>query len=246
MFADRDPLARLQAVIGGWGGQVSDIWYYATRNERTGPIDTQQLQAALASLDTNDVLVWREGFADWKRVGEVPELGAQISAPRWRPYVRGVADTVASQPGGQALPTKEAVRQGLLHIWFSFTGRLNRARFWPVCLTNLLMLMISIVVAIAVSGGWIVLTVVFVATTISGIAIAVKRLHDRDKSGWWVLLFYVVPSVASGIAQASGDIGMFIVAALLNFSISIWALVEIGCLRGTAGPNRYGPDPLSR
>ncbi len=29
-----------------------------------------------------------------------------------------------------------------------------------------------------------------------------------------------------------------------SFAISIWGFVEIGCLRGTEGPNQYGPDPL--
>jgi len=34
------------------------------------------------------------------------------------------------------------------------------------------------------------------------------------------------------------------VLGLASFVISIWALVEIGFLRGTVGPNQYGPDPL--
>ena len=36
------------------------------------------------------------------------------------------------------------------------------------------------------------------------------------------------------------------VLGLASFVISIWALVEIGFLRGTVGPNAYGPDPLHR
>jgi uncharacterized membrane protein YhaH (DUF805 family) len=31
---------------------------------------------------------------------------------------------------------------------------------------------------------------------------------------------------------------------LVSFAITVWAFVELGCLRGTVGPNRYGPDPL--
>jgi uncharacterized membrane protein YhaH (DUF805 family) len=38
--------------------------------------------------------------------------------------------------------------------------------------------------------------------------------------------------------------GMF-VFAIAGFAISIWALVELGFLRGTSGPNDYGPDPLA-
>ena len=50
-------------------------------------------------------------------------------------------------------------------------------------------------------------------------ALQVKRWHDRDKSGWWVLIG-VIPIVGR-----------------------LYALVETGLLRGTEGPNRYGPDP---
>jgi uncharacterized membrane protein YhaH (DUF805 family) len=31
---------------------------------------------------------------------------------------------------------------------------------------------------------------------------------------------------------------------LVAFAITVWAFVELGCLRGTVGPNQYGPDPL--
>ena len=33
--------------------------------------------------------------------------------------------------------------------------------------------------------------------------------------------------------------------SLISFAISIWAFVELYCLRGTAGDNRYRPDPLA-
>jgi uncharacterized membrane protein YhaH (DUF805 family) len=84
----------------------------------------------------------------------------------------------------------------------------------------------------------------FIASWISAFAIGVKRLHDRDRSGWWILLFYVAPSVLGGAgnttdgALASGILGL---AALV---FSLWGLVELGFLRGTVGPNRFGLDPL--
>lgn len=51
------------------------------------------------------------------------------------------------------------------------------------------------------------------------LAIQVKRWHDRDKSGWWVLI---------GLIAVIGG---------------IWVLVECGFLPGTAGTNRFGPPP---
>jgi uncharacterized membrane protein YhaH (DUF805 family) len=52
------------------------------------------------------------------------------------------------------------------------------------------------------------------------IMVRIKRFHDRNKSGWWVLIS-LIPVV--GV---------------------VWIFVECGCLRGTGGENRYGPDPL--
>ena len=76
----------------------------------------------------------------------------------------------------------------------------------------------------------------------SSFAVAVKRLHDRDKSGWWVLVFYVLPNVIDSGGRASGGSGLL---SLIGFAIGIWAFVELGCLRGTVGDNRFGPDPLA-
>jgi uncharacterized membrane protein YhaH (DUF805 family) len=58
------------------------------------------------------------------------------------------------------------------------------------------------------------------AVLLPGIAVAVRRMHDLDKSGWWVLI---------GLIPIIGWI-IFI----------IWA-----CTKGTDGSNRFGPDPLA-
>ena len=55
---------------------------------------------------------------------------------------------------------------------------------------------------------------------IVGIIVQIKRWHDLDKSGWWVWINFI-PIVGQ-----------------------LWALVQCGFLKGTDGPNRFGPDPL--
>ena len=83
----------------------------------------------------------------------------------------------------------------------------------------------------------------------ASLAVAIKRLHDRDKSAWWLLLFFLVPSILYTIAYytdltSTGAVEVRLILGLACLSIIIWFLVELGFLRGTAGPNRYGPDPL--
>ena len=70
----------------------------------------------------------------------------------------------------------------------------------------------------AMSLPMIIVTLVFLWPVL---ALYAKRWHDRGKSGWWTLIGFI-PIVGW-----------------------IWLLVELGFLRGTDGPNHYGPDPLA-
>jgi uncharacterized membrane protein YhaH (DUF805 family) len=95
---------------------------------------------------------------------------------------------------------------------------------------------------------YVVLFIIFLAlmsvSWISAFAIGIKRLHDRNKNGWLIVLFYVAPSILGGIANTSEQAVASFVLGLASVVISIWGLVELGFLRGTVGPNKYGPDPL--
>ena len=122
------------------------------------------------------------------------------------------------------------------NLLFNVQGRANRAKFWLVALGIVVVEVILFAVILggaALSGdpeqiaaamgpvaSVVVLVFVVIATWIS-IAVAVKRYHDRNKSGWWVLIVFV--PVIGGL----------------------WYLIECGFLRGTPGPNTYGPDPLA-
>jgi uncharacterized membrane protein YhaH (DUF805 family) len=64
----------------------------------------------------------------------------------------------------------------------------------------------------------ILLCLYALATFIPNLAVSVRRLHDQDKSGWWILI------------------------ALVPLIGGIWLLV-LYCMEGTRGPNRFGPDP---
>src|SRR5688572_14333186 len=127
-------------------------------------------------------------------------------------------------------------RRQMANLLFSFQGRVNRAKFWLVALGIFVVEVIlfaatlggaamsgdpeQIAAAIGPLAGVVIFAFVVIATWIS-IAVAVKRYHDRNKSGWWVLIV-LVPVIGG-----------------------LWYLIECGFLRGTPGPNTYGPDPLA-
>jgi uncharacterized membrane protein YhaH (DUF805 family) len=152
---------------------------------------------------------------------------------------------------------------------FGFSGRINRAKYW-------LWILLYIVAAVVVGGivyaisdqdspGMALLAGLLqlafgVAVFVSSLAVITKRLHDRDKSAWWLLLFVLVPTVLLAVGMGAAIYGLLIsgdpgddvsqmgglgaIASLLGFAILLWAFVELACLRGTVGPNKYGPDPL--
>ena len=120
-------------------------------------------------------------------------------------------------------------------LLFSFQGRANRAKFW---LVNIGLIVVEAIV-FGVAGGaamtsgdpsaamasmgvmGIVCLLVLIVLFWIGLAIAVKRWHDRGKSGWWVLI------------------------ALVPVIGGLWYLIECGFLKGTEGANAYGADPLA-
>ena len=145
-------------------------------------------------------------------------------------------------------------------LLFSFTGRINRGKYWLAVLIYMAVWTTFIAGSLIWLGGlnidnllslagaglmiWLIGFILLIVGTWSGLAVGVKRLHDRDKSGWWILLFWLGPSIRGGSQTVTPDLGGGFILSLAAFAIMIWAFVELGCLPGTPGPNQYGPDPL--
>lgn len=135
---------------------------------------------------------------------------------------------VASTP--PSLPPYPSKWVRLKALLFSFQERIPRGTFW---LSTLCIYFIAAVgIGILMNGveghtGWaaslgpIMLTVLACLFLWMTLALRVKRWHDRDKSGMWVLI------------------------ALVPIIGPLWSFIEIGCLPGTEGHNRFGADPLS-
>lgn len=112
-----------------------------------------------------------------------------------------------------------------LKRYTDFSGRSRRKEYWMYLLGVIIAaILISIVEGVVglsgmVGGVYGPLTVIFLlAIIIPSIAVQVRRFHDQDKSGWFVLL------------------------GLIPFVGGLIVLVFM-CLEGTKGPNRFGPDP---
>jgi uncharacterized membrane protein YhaH (DUF805 family) len=121
-----------------------------------------------------------------------------------------------------------AASRSMGNLLFSFTGRVGRQDWWVFgvlvlgvgggIVAGVIDAMLGYGTPEKPIGPGIIVNLLLIWPSI---ALAVKRWHDRDKSGWWVLI-NLIP--------------------ILGW---IWALVENGFLKGTAGPNRFGADPLA-
>ena len=153
---------------------------------------------------------------------------------------RGAAAVAATAYGAgrkPATPTASAYAAAgpsaftpFLQLFFSFNGRIRRRDYWlahlSVTVLSLLYIWFDISVQLAAKGDPAVLlplALLSIALPIlfiwSDLAIQVKRWHDRDKSWFWLFIGFI-PLVGG-----------------------LWMFVELGCLDGTPGDNRFGHSP---
>ncbi len=106
--------------------------------------------------------------------------------------------------------------------YVGFSGRAPRSEYWYWILFYVLVVIAAILIDTAVFRGSSIsplTTIVELACLLPGLAVSIRRLHDIDRSGWWILLA-LIPLIGAII-------------------LLIW-----DCTKGTPGPNRFGPDPL--
>lgn len=114
----------------------------------------------------------------------------------------------------------EAVRSVVVERYADFQERAPRSELWWFVLFYLaLSLAVGAVAALSDTLGAIMNLVVTIGLFVPILAVQIRRLHDTDRTGWWVLL---------GLIPLIGTI------VLIVFYVQ----------RGTDGDNRFGPDPL--
>jgi uncharacterized membrane protein YhaH (DUF805 family) len=111
-------------------------------------------------------------------------------------------------------------------FYFSVRGRVNRKQWWLRLVLPIFVIIMLLAFIDRVTGAYdpkvgvgILSGLFALASLIPAILVDIKRWHDRDKSGWWMLIT-LVPIIGA-----------------------LWLLIELGFLTGTPGPNRFGPPP---
>ena len=138
---------------------------------------------------------------------------------------------------------KEAVNTCLTKKYCCFKGRASRSEFWWFCLfTLLIQIAVTIVDKILPAMASIISAVLGLWLLLPTLGISTRRLHDRNFSGWWQVLplAAVLPAVAGAVLEAD----WLLMLAGCAAGLASLGLLIFYALKGTAGPNRYGPDPL--
>ena len=113
-------------------------------------------------------------------------------------------------------------------VWFSFGGRINRKTFWlkgvllPLCVAIGLILVSYAVTGFSEVAGVILWYLALGTYVVTSIAVVVKRLHDCNKPGWWVLTIFI---------------------PVVGLIIAIFGYIALGIIKGDTEPNRYGDVP---
>ena len=237
--------------MSNFSGAAPAQWWVLVDNQTYGPFDIAAMaeQARQGRINARTTIA-AAGSQDWIPAANDPQLAGLFAAPPPRQTGARASPMVPQTRAGAYEPVAamqyaapvQAPRMGFGAVLFSFQGRINRARFWGA-LVVLVLIIIALEAAIfAIFAGPLassmagykpgdridpalypmfgLFALLSLVVLWPAFAIQVKRWHDRDKSGWWILI---------GLVPIIGG---------------IWAFVEAGCLRGTPGPNRFGPDPL--
>ena len=105
-----------------------------------------------------------------------------------------------------------------LKKYADFNGRARRTEYWLFVLFSMVIAMVLGVVDYVLGTPGIIGLIFALAILIPSIAVGVRRLHDTDRSGWWLLIAFI-PVIGT--------------IALLIFLL----------LDGTPGDNRFGANP---
>jgi uncharacterized membrane protein YhaH (DUF805 family) len=143
----------------------------------------------------------------------------------------------------------------LRRLLFSHKGRINRARWWAAILA---LSFVSTACAAVINGFTaiprrdLIVTLILLNLWLApAYAVSAKRFQDRNKRGV-TALYGLVPQLIARLLEIYSitynetlPTTFGAVCDLVQLVVSIWFAIELGMLKGSSGPNRFGPDPLA-
>ena len=176
-----------------------------------------------------------------------------------------MSDSPAARPTGNNI--RGTIMEWMLmplKRYAEFSGRSRRKEYWMFVLGVFLLYLVLMVLILAVGGlagaamqpgavpsmtgmlmsmgvFGLIIGIIWLALLIPSLAVSVRRLHDTDRTGWWILAPYA-PMILAMVFAGMQSTTLALLFNLLSLAGGI-ALLVFMLLEGTKGPNRFGEDP---
>lgn len=172
------------------------IWYYADGDEPLGAFSKQDLLHFKAIGRINDTtLIWCEGMDDWMPLETKFSVGQKITDDKPPPHASNTIATnlanIETDDGqvGEKRTFSEAIKVCFQKA-FVFSGRASRSEYWWFVLFSVLVGAVSGFVDLELSGFSALVSLMLFFPSL---AVAIRRMHDVKRSGWWVGSLYLSP-----------------------------------------------------
>jgi uncharacterized membrane protein YhaH (DUF805 family) len=204
------------------------MWYYEEAGARKGPVESVIVENLLRSGELRaDSLVWQDGMVDWAPASahfdtKTLTRYAPPPLPKTAAPARGFGDAIST----------------CFSKYATFKGRASRSEFWYFFLFQFLISIVTQFIPV-------INIVVAVGLLLPSLAVTVRRLHDTDRSGWWIGGFYIslfAVGFAAAFFYATGANDVLVGLIGFGFIVYLIAMLVFVCQRGTQGTNRFDSE----
>lgn len=242
-------------------------WYHLSNDTRIGPVEDSEIDRLISQgAITAQTLVWRQGLDGWEEAGNHFAFSKNLNPPPPIPprshsagetsSTRSGAERINSigtdglYPGAPVRSFGEAISV-CFNKYATFSGRASRSEYWYFFLFCFLLGLATSIVDNVILGVGAELSPINSLTALAlflpSLAVTVRRLHDRNRSGWWIGGFWLGLlglGVVFGMIAATPYVddvigGLAAVLGIVYLVYSITLLVFL-CQRGNPSPNRFG------
>jgi len=143
----------------------------------------------------------------------------------------------------------KSIKTVLFQKYATFKGRSSRSEYWWYSLFVILISLLGVVIAITLYGdpsGPTLFDIVGLLIFLPGLAVSIRRLHDVNKSGWW-LLYPLAGLILIPIASLFDDTSLMdsaIVISIALMTLGYLYVLYLAIKKSDSGENQYGKNPI--
>lgn len=245
-------------------------WYYAEGQQRHGPLDAAQMAELIKDRAIRpDTMVWHEGMANWALARDHFDFTTGATPPPLPRTRQSHVPVVRRSHSASSSPARRDNRAGTpqypapprsfsqavsvsLRNYFTFSGRASRSEYWYFFLFTILIgLLASFLDRVLFGYSWDddvspLNSLANLLLLIPMLAVGWRRLHDINRSGWWIGGFWLALMAMGaliGLASVTGGAGaMGMLAGTVAIRVLVYfvTMLVFLCSRGDPHPNRFG------